>query len=236
MALQKFANNAQGTLLATITASAASFQLQSGEGAEFPALGFGEYCYVRIGSDSSNEVVKVTARSSDTFTCVPTINGWVSGTPVTLTVSAELMRGLAQNNDLAVYGMAIARMRGAGPSSSGVILASGDITVDSDLKVVAQSTPNMSVVVKAGACIVLGVFTGTSIDVTVAIAAPTVNNRITILQINQDGVITAKHGTEATSPVAPTVDANNYKLGQVLLGITATDIENADCTDNRNAI
>lgn len=236
MALQKFTNNAQGTLLAAIVAGATSFQLGDGEGAAFPTLGTNEYCYVRIGSDESNEVVKVTARSVDTFTCVAVDGDWALGTQVALTISSEVLNGLAQDNELAVFAIALARMRGAGSSSSGVLLASGDTAVDDDLKVVAQSSPNMSVKVKAGACIVLGQFTGIPEDLTIAIAAPTINNRITIIQINQTGSVAAKHGTEAGSPVAPAPDAGNYKLGQVLLSTGATTISNGNCTDNRNAI
>lgn len=236
MALQKFANNAQGSLLASIIAGAVSFQLGSGEGAEFPSLNPGEYCYVRIGNDASNEVVKVTARSSDTFTCDAVAGPWAAGSQVALTVSSEMLRVFAQNTDAQILGTAIARMRGLTAADSGVFLAHGDITVDDDLKVVAQSSPNMTVKVKAGSCVVLGYITGTTIDVDVAVTAPSTNNRYTIIQISTAGVISAKNGAEAGSPVVPSADANNYRLGTILCSVAMTDIENADCTDNRNAI
>lgn len=134
-----------------------------------------------------------------------------------------------------IYGMAIARMRGAGSDDSGVITATGDLT-ETDLKVVAQASPNMTVKVNAGVCIVEGMFTGISSAVDIAITAPTTNNRITIIQISQAGEVTKKDGTEAGSPVAPDPDANNYKLGQVLCTVAMTDIENTDCTDSRTTI
>lgn len=236
MALQKFANNATGTTTGTIPTGGTTFTLQSGEGAEFPALGTNEYCYVRLGSDSLNEVVKVTARSGDVLTCVTTTAAWAADTPVILTASKEMFGDLAQKADYRVIGLALARMRGVHSSVSGVFLATGDPATSTDLKVVAQGTPNMSVLVKAGACLVNGVFAGIDEDLTIAIPAPLTNSQIVIIQINQLGEVSKKNGTESGSPVAPTPDTNNYKLGQVLLTTAHTDIENSDCTDPRVAI
>lgn len=98
MGLQKFANNAAGTTTTALLIGGTGFTLQSGEGAEFPSLTGDEYCYVRIGTDGLNEVVKVTARTTDTLTCEATTMAWSAGTPVVLTVSAELLGDLAQNN------------------------------------------------------------------------------------------------------------------------------------------
>lgn len=136
----------------------------------------------------------------------------------------------------ALYGMAIARMRGAGPDDSGVITHTGDLTAD-DLKIGESDTPGMSIVVQPGICIVKGVFTGIAAPVTIAsISAPSVNPRIDIIQINQSGSVSRKAGTPAGSPVAPTPDANNYTLAEVLLSVDMTEIENSDCTDRRNCI
>jgi len=236
MGLQKFANNAAGTTTTALAIGGTTFTLQSGEGAEFPTLAVGDYCYVRLGTDALNEVVKVTARSTDTLTCAATTLAWAALTPVVLCVSKEMLNALAQNTDALLLGMAIARTRGLTASDSGVFMAHGDKTLDNDLQVVQQASPDMSVKVKIGAGVVLGVVTGTTIDVDVAISAPATNNRITIIQISQDGVISKKNGTEAGSPTAPTVDTNNYKLGTVLLSTSHTDIDTADITDNRSPI
>ena len=168
---------------------------------------------------------------------MPDPNVMIGDTEVTgtLTVNGvEIGAGLAAAGELAA--IAIARMRGAGPSDSGVISATGDST-STDLKIGEADTPAMSVVVEPGVCIVNGVFTGIADAVTLSsIPAPTTNPRIDIVQISQSGTVSRKAGTEAGSPVAPSPDANNFKLGQIALAVSMTEIENADCTDSRTFI
>lgn len=65
----KFANNAYGTLNASITNADTSLTLSSGQGARFPSLGAGDYFYVTLIDTSNNlEIAKCTARSSDVLT------------------------------------------------------------------------------------------------------------------------------------------------------------------------
>ena len=65
----KVENNAFGTLSAGITTSDTTVTLDSGEGARFPTLGSGDYFYATIVDTSNNlEIVKVTARSTDSMT------------------------------------------------------------------------------------------------------------------------------------------------------------------------
>lgn len=65
----KFANNAFGTLNASIASGDASLTLSSGQGARFPSLSAGDYFYATLIDTSNNlEVVKCTARSSDVLT------------------------------------------------------------------------------------------------------------------------------------------------------------------------
>lgn len=67
----KFTNNATGQLSVGISAVTTSMTLQSGQGALFPSLGAGDYCYLTlVAPDGSMEIVKATARSGDTFTVV----------------------------------------------------------------------------------------------------------------------------------------------------------------------
>ena len=67
----KVTNNAFGTLNAGITSSATTIVLASGQGARFPSLGAGDYFYATLIDTSNNlEIVKVTARSTDTMTVV----------------------------------------------------------------------------------------------------------------------------------------------------------------------
>ena len=67
----KVTNNAFGTLNAGITSSSTTIVLQAGEGARFPTLSAGDYFYATLIDTSNNlEIVKVTARSTDTMTVV----------------------------------------------------------------------------------------------------------------------------------------------------------------------
>lgn len=65
----KFTNNASGTLASSITASATTITLTTGQGALFPSLASGEYFYATLVDSSNNiEIVKVTARAVDVLT------------------------------------------------------------------------------------------------------------------------------------------------------------------------
>ena len=65
----KVTNNAFGTISAGINNSATTIVLDSGQGARFPTLGSGEYFFATLIDTSNNlEIVKVTARSSDSMT------------------------------------------------------------------------------------------------------------------------------------------------------------------------
>jgi hypothetical protein len=67
----KVTNNAFGTLNAGINSSATTIVLVAGQGARFPTLSAGDYFYATLIDTSNNlEIVKVTARSTDTMTVV----------------------------------------------------------------------------------------------------------------------------------------------------------------------
>lgn len=86
------ANNAASELASSASAGATSLTLTASAGAKFPAItNVLDFFYVRLGTDSSNEVVKVTARSSDTLTCSATVGAWPSTTPVALTLCKEYL-------------------------------------------------------------------------------------------------------------------------------------------------
>ena len=66
-----FMNNAFSTLASGITDVATSITLSSGDGAKFPAPTGDEYFYATLIDTSNNlEIVKCTARSTDTLTVV----------------------------------------------------------------------------------------------------------------------------------------------------------------------
>jgi hypothetical protein len=67
----KITNNAAGTLSAGITNSATTLTVTSGQGALFPTLTGVDYCFLTLVDTSNNvEIVKCTARSTDSFTIV----------------------------------------------------------------------------------------------------------------------------------------------------------------------
>lgn len=67
--LVKFANNAVSRLAGNITNIATTLTITPGDGAKFPALGAGEYFPATlVKADGTLEIVKVTARSTDTLT------------------------------------------------------------------------------------------------------------------------------------------------------------------------
>lgn len=69
--MQLYENNGEGTLNAGITAVATSLTLGSGEGANFPAITAPEWYWGTLEEDGVGvEIVRVTARSTDTFTVV----------------------------------------------------------------------------------------------------------------------------------------------------------------------
>lgn len=98
-----FANNAATTLSADITNSATTLTVQSGTGALFPTLTGSQYFYCTLenGSGSSREIVKVTARSTDTFTIVRGQDG-TSGTAFVLGSKVELRLVRANLQDFAL--------------------------------------------------------------------------------------------------------------------------------------
>jgi hypothetical protein len=67
----KVANNAFGTLAASLSDVATTLSVNAGEGARFPTLGAGDYYFLTLIDTANNiEIVKVTARSSDSMTIV----------------------------------------------------------------------------------------------------------------------------------------------------------------------
>ena len=67
--LVRFSNNAVSQLAANLTISGTSLSVTPGDGAKFPSLSAGQYFMATlVKADGSTEVVKVTARSTDTLT------------------------------------------------------------------------------------------------------------------------------------------------------------------------
>jgi microcystin-dependent protein len=67
----KFTNNASATLATSINNSVTSIVVTAGQGALFPTLSAGDVFFATLVDSSNNlEIIKVTARATDTFTAV----------------------------------------------------------------------------------------------------------------------------------------------------------------------
>ena len=97
----KFTNNATSTLASGIASGDLSLTVASGQGALFPTLGGGDYFYCTLSNVANTiEIVKVTARSTDTFTIVraqdnTTASAFVTGDKVELRLVAAVLSNTA---------------------------------------------------------------------------------------------------------------------------------------------
>ena len=107
---QLFKNNATSVLANAASNVATSLVLAAGQGARFPTLAGSDYFYLTlIGRDSNGienawEIVKVTARVSDTLTVVRAQDGttgvaWGVGTAVSARLTAATMNNLAPRDE-----------------------------------------------------------------------------------------------------------------------------------------
>jgi hypothetical protein len=98
----KFTNNATSTLASGINNSVTSLSVASGQGSLFPSLSGSDYFYCTLANTGGAvEIVKVTARSTDTLTIVRAQDGtsaasWSAGDKVELRPTAAVLAGMAQ--------------------------------------------------------------------------------------------------------------------------------------------
>lgn len=98
--VMKFTNNATSTLASGITSTATSLTVASGQGVLFPSLSAGDYFYCTLANVSGTvEIIKVTARSTDTFTVTRGQDGttgvaWNSGDKVELRLVAASLNDI----------------------------------------------------------------------------------------------------------------------------------------------
>jgi len=96
----KFANNAASTIASGINDSTTTIALATGTGALFPTLGGSDWFFGTLQDTGNNiEIVKVTARSTDTLTVVraqdgTTAKSFVSGTAFQLRPTRAAMEAV----------------------------------------------------------------------------------------------------------------------------------------------
>jgi microcystin-dependent protein len=100
----KFTNNATATLAASLSTSSTSITVTTGQGALFPTLGASEYFYATLTNSSNNiEIVKITARASDTLTAVRAQEGttaltWNAADKLELRITSAVLTNFAQQD------------------------------------------------------------------------------------------------------------------------------------------
>jgi hypothetical protein len=101
--LNRFTNNASTTLASGIDSSVTSLTVAAGTGALFPTLAGSEYFYTTLSNIAGTiiEIVKVTARSTDTFTIVrgqdnTAASSFIAGDKVELRVTAADLNNFPQ--------------------------------------------------------------------------------------------------------------------------------------------
>jgi len=97
-----FTNNASAAIASTISSSATSITVASGQGAEFPVLsGSDNFTATLVDTSNNIEIVQVTARSGDTMTVVraqegTTARGYAAGSLLELRITASVLNNFAQ--------------------------------------------------------------------------------------------------------------------------------------------
>ena len=105
----KVTNNASATLVSGISSSATTFSVPPGKGALFPVTSGGDYFYATLADASKNlEIVRVTNRVNDTFTCVraqdnTAARAYQAGDKVSLRITAAVINEKADKTDLDSY-------------------------------------------------------------------------------------------------------------------------------------
>lgn len=100
------------------------------------------------------------------------------------------------------------------------------------LQTTAQGTPDMTTNTAVGAAVVNGQPTALRAAATLTFVAPVSNPRIDIVEIAQDGTVSAVTGTEDASPSAPSVTSGSLKLCEVYHRVGETSIKNSDDSSN----
>jgi hypothetical protein len=145
-------NNASATLASGVSNVATSLTVATGKGALFPTLSGGDYTFVTIENTAAvTEIVKVTARSTDTFTIVRAQEGttaqtWVTGDTVELRLTAatavtadavQTLTNKIMGNGIVVNSTAVSSSYTIATGTNGFSV--GPITVNSGVAVTVSS-------------------------------------------------------------------------------------------------
>jgi hypothetical protein len=129
----KLKNNVQSSLRTEVSATDTTVFLPVGHGVRFPTLGAGEYFYITVEDAAGNsEIMKATARATDTLTVVrgaesTTPRTFVTGSTVEMRVTAASVLDAAQDavtdnaTSVSITGGTISGVAITGGSVSGIV-------------------------------------------------------------------------------------------------------------------
>jgi hypothetical protein len=142
--VMKFTNNATTTLASGINSSVTSLTVSSGTGTLFPTLGGGDYFFCTLAnSGGSIEIVKVTARSTDTFTITRGQDGttglaWNAGDKVELRLVAASLNDIPKLDEANTFS-GINSYSNVTVTYSGTSATSGALNVGGALNITADT-------------------------------------------------------------------------------------------------
>ena len=235
-----FTNNAATTLASSITDSATSLTVASGTGALFPSLSGGNIFYATLQSASAGtpiEIVKVTARSTDTFTIVraqdnTSASAFNAGDKVELRLPAIVLQDFPQldaantfsanqtfTGSTSVPAMTVTNIDE--PATVSATAATGtinyDVTTQSVIYYTTNASGNWTVNFRGSSGTALNslLSTGQSISVSFAVTQGSTAYYNSAVQVDgtTSGVTTKwQGGTAPTSGNASAVDLYNYVI------------------------
>lgn len=142
--VMKFTNNATSTLASGISSGATSLSVATGQGALFPTLGGSDYFYCTLANTGGTvEIVKVTARSTDTFTVTRAQDGtsavaWNTGDKVELRLVAASLNDIPKLDEANTFS-GINSYSNVTVTYSGTSATSGAFNVGGALNITADT-------------------------------------------------------------------------------------------------
>ena len=218
----KLKNNVVGYLSAAISAADLSFDLQAGNGANFPSLGSGEYFYATlVGSGGAVEIVKVTARSTDTFTVVrgqddTTAASFAASSRVELRVTALSVLDAASDAANAILPL--------GASDVSIVDAGGYYT-GSTVEAALQETALAENITLTDTG---GYYTGTDVDTALQEVGASLATKLALDgSSTMTGAIKAANGSAASPSITFGSDTNTgfYRKAADTIGVATNGVE-----------
>jgi hypothetical protein len=156
-------NNATSTLASGIDSAVTSLSVAAGEGARFPSPSSPDYFYCTLAGSAGIEIVKVTARATDTFTIVraqdgTTAKSFTAGETVELRPVAALFdidtllpdqtsaanKVLVSNGTVASWSSNLSGLTLASPTVSTLLTVLGNINSSGTLAIAGGSFPGVA--------------------------------------------------------------------------------------------